>query len=345
VASGSGQLIRTRVEVFSLIKKGQIVADLMDPDLAKRLVTKKAELRELEQNQTRQSELIERETNAKRLVLDLKSEDIHEKIRVLKNRLQWLEQRIKTLTALYDEGLLKEKKLADLRLERDNTQLKVAQSRKDLKHIATQKIELEQSMQDQLFKMRLKIDDVKRDISVLEKQREVTTEVRSPMPGRVVEILADTGQMVKAGQPVIAVQAIDGSLEVQLYVTAFQGKKVQVQAGIEFTPSTVTRDEYGFMLAKVDDVSEFPASSAGMMSLLNNRELVQSLLKKGPLVAIRGTFVSDPETQSGFKWSSRKGAEVNVTAGTLGAGEIVVKEQPPVTLALPILKRLLGVGE
>ncbi len=49
-----------------------------------------------------------------------------------------------------------------------------------------------------------------------------------------------------------------------------------------------------------------------------NEKLVDSLMEKGPLLSIVGALDKDPSTKSGFHWSSSKGADVQVTVGTMG---------------------------
>ena len=178
---------------------------------------------------------------------------------------------------------------------------------------------------------------------MLRERMKQTTFVVSTFRGRVIGVQGNLGTVVAQGESIVSVELADSTLGVEIYVKAFQGKKVKRNMTIQVTPSTVKRDEYGFMFAKVTDVSDFPETSAGMMRVLNNKDLVESLLKQGPLTAIRGDLVTDRSTKSGFKWSSVKGKPITLTAGTLGQAEIVVKEQAPITLVIPFLKSVLGV--
>ena len=111
---------------------------------------------------------------------------------------------------------------------------------------------------------------------------------------------------------------------------------------IQVVPSTVQREEYGFMTGKVSSVDIFPISRDALLSWLKNDKLVDSVMQKGPLLSVLGSLDRDPSTKSGFHWSSLKGAEVELTAGTMGTAEVVVSKQPPAALVLPAIKKWLG---
>jgi HlyD family secretion protein len=52
--------------------------------------------------------------------------------------------------------------------------------------------------------------------------------------------------------------------------------------------------------------------------------------------------MTDQKTRSGYKWSSSLASSAEVTTGTLCTADIKLKEQPPITLVMPWLKRVLG---
>ena len=79
-----------------------------------------------------------------------------------------------------------------------------------------------------------------------------------------------------------------------------------------------------------------------MVAVLQNRSLARTFSKNGPPYAGRIALTSDPATASGFAWTSPKGADQRLTAGTIASIEIKTRQQPPITLAVPLLKELLG---
>jgi HlyD family secretion protein len=53
----------------------------------------------------------------------------------------------------------------------------------------------------------------------------------------------------------------------------------------------------------------------------------------------------DLSTPTGYKWSSRRGPEIQIDSNTICSAKVSVKEQAPITLVIPVLKKfLLGTG-
>ena len=135
------------------------------------------------------------------------------------------------------------------------------------------------------------------------------------------------------------------NLEGIIYVSPVDGKKVKTGMKVEVGPSNVKQEEYGFMLGIVTRVSEFPATPQGMMKTLQNENLVKALSGGGAPIEIRATLIPSSKTFSGYRWSSKNGPPIKIHSGTLCFSSIIVDEQPPITLVIPLLKKyLLGIG-
>jgi HlyD family secretion protein len=81
-----------------------------------------------------------------------------------------------------------------------------------------------------------------------------------------------------------------------------------------------------------------------MMRNFENPTLVQSLVGAGPVTELRLIMDSDPNSYSGFKWSSGKGPPIKLSSGTICTALIVTHVQSPVSLLLPYVKGKLGLG-
>jgi HlyD family secretion protein len=51
----------------------------------------------------------------------------------------------------------------------------------------------------------------------------------------------------------------------------------------------------------------------------------------------------DPSTPTGYRWSSRQGAPVKLSGGTICMGEIVTRKQKPISMVFPYVKEIIGV--
>jgi HlyD family secretion protein len=133
-----------------------------------------------------------------------------------------------------------------------------------------------------------------------------------------------------------------GGLHVVAYMPADQGKNVTPNMRAQISPSTASREEYGFLEGRVTYVSEFPATHEGMMRILSNDALAQALATNGPPLAVYADLERDPASASGFKWSSPKGRGLTVAGGTLCDLTITIRERRPVELVIPLLRRSAG---
>ena len=167
--------------------------------------------------------------------------------------------------------------------------------------------------------------------------------VLAPVSGQVIEIKVASGAIVNSGTAVASLRTGTTELEVLLYVPPAEGKQVEAGMPALVSPAAVRREEFGAIRGRVESLSSFPVSFEGMVAVLQNRELAQSFFRDGPPYAGRIALVPDPTTASGFAWTSPKAASQTLAAGTLASVEIKTRSQPPITLAIPLLKELLGV--
>jgi len=131
------------------------------------------------------------------------------------------------------------------------------------------------------------------------------------------------------------------ALEAIVYVPVQQGKKIRPGMEVNISPTTVKKEEYGFMLGNVVSVSQYPASAQGMMLTLGNNDLVRQLSGEGAPIEVKVKLVMDSSTQSGYKWSTPNGAPLTIDDGTFCLGEVKVEEKRPVSMVIPFIKKIL----
>ncbi|WEK54702.1 MAG: NHLP bacteriocin system secretion protein [Candidatus Cohnella colombiensis] len=177
--------------------------------------------------------------------------------------------------------------------------------------------------------------------SQLLQQYELTSKVVSLYSGRVQEVKINKGGFVQSGSAIATVETIgtnSKNLEAVLYVPIQQGKKLLPGMDVDLSPSSINREEYGFMIGRVISVSEFPATAQGMMVTLGNEGLVQQMAMQGVVLEVRVDLVPDRNTFSGYAWSTLDGPPVTVNSGTLVNGSITVSKRRPIASILPQFK-------
>ena len=167
--------------------------------------------------------------------------------------------------------------------------------------------------------------------------------IPAPVSGRVVEIKTTAGAALAPGDAVASIRTGDSELEALLYIPPADGKRIDSGMPALVTPATVRREEYGSIKGTVESVSTFPASLDGMVAVLQNRSLALHLSNNGPPYTGRVVLEQDPGTASGFAWTSPRASTQKLTSGTLATVEIKTGVQPPITLAIPLLKEFFGI--
>jgi HlyD family secretion protein len=127
-------------------------------------------------------------------------------------------------------------------------------------------------------------------------------------------------------------------------VPAHEGKKIKDGMVVRLAPSTVKPEEYGYIMARVKWVSEYPVTRDYLLAELGgNESLVQSLLQGGSPMELVAHIEVHPSTPSGYRWSSSRGPDIKIGSGTICHASIVLECVRPITLLLPFLKKETGI--
>jgi hypothetical protein len=173
-----------------------------------------------------------------------------------------------------------------------------------------------------------------------------TSRVTSPYAGRVLEIRASEGSVVVEGAPILSLEPLntqDSGLTAIIYLPAAEGKKIRPDMEVQVSPSTVKREEYGFMLGKVTSVGEFPASQQGMLRVLGSEELVNKFLSIDAPIEVRVELLPAAGSNGAYRWSSQDPG-LTIANGTLCTVQIVTERKRPFSLVLPLMRETMGVN-
>ncbi len=101
---------------------------------------------------------------------------------------------------------------------------------------------------------------IRLDLDGLKNTGQFASGLRSPVDGRVVEIKKRPGDSVTAGEVIAVIEPESAELEPVVYVTSTTGKQIRAGMDAQVSPSTVKREDYGFMTARVTSVGEYPVT-------------------------------------------------------------------------------------
>lgn len=309
-ARSNGLITDVSVKAGDVVQRGQKVARIAQPEL----------LEQFNKLKSRQDEL------------EVKSQLSADLFKQRRETLEFnngvLRKRLADQNKLFKDGLITQQAILA-------TQQQLEDNAAALKELGLRKMEVE-----------VELAQIRRDIDSVKLRLQLSTDVVSPYSGRVLEVKLNENSLVQAGSSILTMELIGNAikdLEVVVFVSALDGKKVRPGMDIFISPSTIKREDYGYMVGKVTSVAEFPSTSQGMMRILQNAELVQQLSAGAAPIQINADLTPDPDAFSGYKWTSPGGPPVLIQSGTLGMANITVRSQRPISLVIPLLREFVGI--
>jgi len=344
-AGSAGRITDLKVKVGDTIAIGQPVAILAQPELADRIRSAEDRRAELLRQAAELQGQIARSQGLSRSLLAQQRSALERQIRAAEDRSRVMSERIKTQQSLFDQGLITRQTLLNSQNELAASQQEVENAKSQAQQAGLRGAEDDKRALQEITVVRNQISETRRSIESMQSSLSATTQVTSSYAGRVVELKAGLGTLVSQGSALLTVESAAAGandLEAVIYIPATEGKKVERGMDAQIVPSTVKREEHGFMVAKVHFVSDYAATTESMLAVLQNRQIAQELSAGSSPIEVRASL-EPAKTPSGFRWSSESGPPFKVSTGTLGTVEIVVYRQAPITLVIPLLKKSLGI--
>ena len=98
-----------------------------------------------------------------------------------------------------NEGYVLKQNVVQTRLDLDNTMLEAEKLKNDLGNNHLQEVELQESVQQRIFKQKFDIEQAKGKAELFERQLEESTQVFSPIKGTVISLEAMEESMIQKG--------------------------------------------------------------------------------------------------------------------------------------------------
>jgi HlyD family secretion protein len=342
VPLGAGQVLEITVKVGDLVKVGQVVGTVAQPALVEQIRIARSRLAE---TMAQREEMLKVRRDRGRLQLEaLKREraNTESEIRGLLEEAEAIREQIPVDEELLAKGLITKSQVSDTKARLENALSTASARRARLAQLDATEFETGTASIEANLVLQNQVAALEREVGVLEAQLQSESRVVSPYAGQVLEIKVSPGSLVAVGTPIISLQPDVATLEAVLYVPAERAKELHPGMDAEILPTTVRREEYGFIRGKVTFVSDYPATEAASMRVFENLPLVQALSARGPVTEVRVEMATDAVTPSGYRWSSPLGAPITLSGGTLCLGDVVTRRQRPINLVVPELKGALG---
>lgn len=344
VSAAPGRLAAVEVAVGDRVAQGQPVARIAQTDIEQRHRAAIEVFREREREHATLASNAEAEIAAKARNFAKLEEAFNQIVQATDQRIDYLVTEMKNLESLLAKGITTRRVVEERRRDLTDARQRREDAQNEVLKLRVQKTDLETQRRREVQESQFRLNDARRQVEQFAGELGRNTQVLSPIAGRVLEIKVAPGSVLNVGTAVLAVETEGATLEAVIYIPADRGKTVKPGMEVRLEPSTVKREEFGTMVGTVVTVSDFPITPQGMAAVLHNDSLVTRFSRQGAPYAAAVRLARDERTVSGYRWAVGQGPALRLTSGTLTQAEITTREQRPLDLVVPMLKRLTGLA-
>ncbi len=196
---------------------------------------------------------------------------------------------------------------------------------------------------DRVYKGQVIARVEKQDVQPVE-----SSQIIANSSGLVMEVPVRRGDYIGPGTTLAVIDTadVDMPIEALVYFSGADGKKLTPGMKIGLVPGTVKQEEYGYIVGIIMEVSEFPVSDNYLNSSLQNTALVNTFRQIMNPIEVKVSIVPDPNSYSGYKWSSSNGPKQKIGSGFICDASVITEAHRPISILIPwIRKKVLGIGE
>jgi len=344
VSTVSGKLASLEVGIGDVVRRDQVLAIVAQNETEQRLQQARDVLREREREHAELAGAISREIDAKLANYAAQETGLANVIATAEHRSTYLKDEVAKLEPAAAGGYVTRKYLEDRRVELNNARERITDAKNDILKLNAQRLDLQSQRDRDRLLSEFRVNDAKRMVEQLAADLERGSRILSLVDGRIVEVKVSAGAVLAPGMAVYEIEVAGQVLEATVYMPPSSGKNIRPGMEVRVEPTTIKREEYGAIVGTVTAVSDFPVTPQGMLADLHNDALVKRFSQEGAPYAARVILARDSSTISGYRWTSGKGPPIQLSSGTLTRAEVTTREQPPIDLVIPLMKRLSGIS-
>ncbi|MFG2714322.1 hypothetical protein ACGFX2_27780 [Streptomyces goshikiensis] len=162
--------------------------------------------------------------------------------------------------------------------------------------------------------------------------------VRVVAGGRVTTLVAKMGSVLTTGADVATVERAktpDEPLVAMLYVPGGSGAAIPVGASVDLSVQSVPRQRFGVLRGRVKEVGRAPQTQEQLGGFLGDSRLAAQFARQGDPVAVLVQLERSSVTPSGYQWSSADGPPYALDSTTPVTAAVHLSAQRPVDWLLP----------
>ncbi len=261
------------------------------------------------------------------------------KIERLETEEALLSHALKINESLFQKGLIAKMTIDHSKSALMQKQIQIEEAKSSLDNLFTD-LELNSFTNDETFlEQRAILENPTQSVDFKEVEEALTT-VLSPSDGIALEVLVNTGELVNAKQSILWMEYPPKPDKPALFIGTLPAESMgHLKEGLRvlIEPASVNPREYGAIIGKIEEIYPYPVSKQELMQSIGNTQIVEFLLAKGPAkTQITISPNLDPETPSGYEWTSGEGPPFEISSGTICKIRVIIDEQPPISYLIPI---------
>jgi HlyD family secretion protein len=344
VSGANGRLDSMNVAISDRVSQGQVIARIVQTDSEQRYRNAVEVYNERMREHSDLMSTIDRELTAKAQSFAALEAGIQQTIRATEKRVAYLTLMVGQLEGILAKGYETRRNVEDRRRELTDAEQRATDAKTEILKLKAQTLDLESQRERDRQQSLFRVNDARRQMEQLAGELGRSSEVVSPIDGRVIEIKVSAGSVLAVGMPVVQIESEGLTLAAMVYIAGDRGKDVKPGMTVRVEPTAVRREEFGTLVGTVRSISDFPMTPQGMLAALRNDTLVQRFSRDGAPYAAVVELQRDAGSPTGYQWSVGHGPPIHLTTGTLVRAEITTRTRRPIDLVLPNIKRLTGLA-
>lgn len=335
-ASFSGVVKRLNTQVGDRVQQGDLLAVLYNPEIETRLNITLQTIDNLNKRITSLSSEVEEEKAEEKKVIAKEMEAAHYRISILESEIPVLEKDVQNKEEGNGPRLFESRSLEDSKELLWEKQTDLEKTKAHLSHL--QFLLKKGYRQHEILSLQEELLASLQDKSLLEAQLNYKN-IYSPVNGVILEWFIQPNKYVAEGDLITRLEIHSNEKSEKIfygYLPLDIGAKVKLNSEVGIEPTTVKTQEYGAIVGHIVSVSQYAVSPESLNHFINNPALIRFLLQQNEAVV---QVVIKPEldsnTISGYRWSSGKGAPIQLSSGTLCTFKGLVEEVRPYLYVIP----------
>ena len=199
------------------------------------------------------------------------------------------------------------------------------------------------SVQQKIRARSTAVETARAELARAQTKSTAVTQVTTTVAGRVVEVKKSVGDRITNGEVLAVIEPPSATLEPVVYVSSINGKRIKNLMEAQISPTTIRREEFGFIKGEVQSVGDYAVTPEGVQSVVANSALAKELIGSQSKLEVR-VRLKGAATVSGFEWSTSGGPPFKIDSGERLTVSFVVDRKPPIAYVLPFLKSSLGMS-